>query len=65
MADIPIDPAHTNINFSAKHLMVTNVRGRVPRLRRGTLELDEADPTASKRGVPRQDGQRRHGLRCA
>ena len=41
-----IDPAHTDINFSAKHLMVTNVRGRFDDVE-GEIELDPADPTAA------------------
>ncbi len=41
-----IDAAHTDINFSAKHLMVTNVRGKFDSVE-GEVELDEADPTAA------------------
>ena len=40
------DPAHTDIQFSAKHMMVTTVRGKFADVA-GTLTLDEADPTAS------------------
>ena len=46
MATFAIDPAHTDVLFSAKHLMVTNVRGTFTDVA-GTIELDEADPTAS------------------
>jgi polyisoprenoid-binding protein YceI len=42
-----IDPAHTDVLFSAKHMMVTSVRGKFERVE-GTLELDEDDPTASR-----------------
>ena len=41
-----IDPAHTQAEFSAKHMMITNVRGRFDGAS-GTIELDEADPTNS------------------
>ena len=46
MATYAIDPAHTDVLFSAKHLMVTNVRGKFTDVR-GTVEINEADPTAS------------------
>jgi len=46
MATFAIDPAHTDVLFSAKHMMVTTVRGTFTDLR-GTVTLDEADPTAS------------------
>ena len=41
-----IDPAHTSIEFSAKHMMITTVKGRIAGVE-GRLELDEADPTKS------------------
>ena len=40
------DPAHTDIQFSAKHMMVTTVRGKFAEVE-GRVMLDEADPTAS------------------
>ena len=40
------DPAHTDIQFSAKHMMVTTVRGKFADVD-GSLTLDEADPGAS------------------
>lgn len=40
------DPAHTDIQFSAKHLMVTTVRGKFTAVS-GTLLLDEENPTNS------------------
>jgi polyisoprenoid-binding protein YceI len=46
MATFAIDPAHTDILFSAKHMMVTNVRGTFTDLS-GAIDLDETDPTAS------------------
>ena len=38
-----IDPAHTDVGFSAKHMMVTTVRGKFDRVE-GELTLDEANP---------------------
>jgi len=42
-----LDPAHTDITFSAKHMMITTVRGTFGDVA-GTLEIDEADPTAAR-----------------
>ena len=42
-----LDSAHTQVNFSAKHMMVTTVRGSFHDVE-GTIELDEADPTRSR-----------------
>jgi polyisoprenoid-binding protein YceI len=41
-----IDPLHTHVGFSIKHMMVSNVRGQFKEYR-GTLELDPADFTRS------------------
>jgi polyisoprenoid-binding protein YceI len=41
-----IDTAHSTLGFSAKHAMVTTVRGRFTDFS-GTLHLDGSDPTAS------------------
>jgi polyisoprenoid-binding protein YceI len=41
-----IDPAHTDIGFSAKHMMVTTVRGKFDEVA-GELTLDEADPRSA------------------
>lgn len=38
--------AHTDILVSAKHMMVTNVRGKFTEVS-GTVEIDESEPTAS------------------
>ncbi|HEV7603518.1 MAG TPA: YceI family protein [Candidatus Limnocylindrales bacterium] len=46
MATFTIDPAHTDVLFSAKHMMVTNVRGTFTEVS-GSIELNETDPTAS------------------
>jgi polyisoprenoid-binding protein YceI len=41
-----IDPAHTDVLFSAKHMMVTTVRGTFQEVT-GTITLDEDDPTTA------------------
>jgi polyisoprenoid-binding protein YceI len=46
LTDWTIDPAHTDVLFSAKHMMVTTVRGKFHEVD-GTLHLDEANPTNS------------------
>ena len=40
------DPAHTDVTFSAKHMMIATVKGRFTKVE-ATLELDEADFTNS------------------
>jgi polyisoprenoid-binding protein YceI len=45
-----IDPAHTLVEFSAKHMMITTVKGRFADVR-GTLTLNEDQPEASSVGV--------------
>ncbi|MGB0101875.1 MAG: YceI family protein [Nocardioides sp.] len=44
--DYTIDATHTRIGFSARHAMVTTVRGQFTDFA-GTAHLDAADPTAS------------------
>ena len=46
MATFAIDQAHTDVLFSAKHMMVTTVRGTFRDVS-GTVQLDETDPTAA------------------
>ena len=41
-----IDPAHTEVGFSVKHLMISTVRGRFADVR-GTITLDETDLASS------------------
>ena len=41
-----IDPAHTSVEFSLKHLMISTVRGHFGAVS-GTIVLDEANPAAS------------------
>ena len=40
------DPAHTDVSFSAKHMMIATVKGRFTKVE-ATLELDESDFTNS------------------
>ncbi len=42
-----LDPAHSEVGFSVKHMMVTNVRGKFTKFD-GTVTLDEKDVTKSK-----------------
>ena len=42
-----IDPTHTVVEFSAKHMMITTVRGQFGTVE-GTIVVDEANPAASK-----------------
>ncbi len=42
-----IDPAHTDVLFSAKHLMVTTVRGTFTEVA-GSITVDETDPTTAR-----------------
>jgi polyisoprenoid-binding protein YceI len=41
-----LDPAHTEVGFTAKHMMVTNVHGKFNKFD-GTIEWDEKSPTKS------------------
>jgi polyisoprenoid-binding protein YceI len=45
-----IDPAHTRIGFSARHAMVTTVRGQFTNVE-GSLNLNGAEPIASTAAV--------------
>ncbi len=42
-----LDPAHTDITFSAKHMVITTVRGTFGDVD-GTLEIDDAAPTTAR-----------------
>jgi polyisoprenoid-binding protein YceI len=46
MATFAIDTAHTDVLFSAKHMMVTNVRGTFTDVT-GSIDIDETDASAS------------------
>jgi polyisoprenoid-binding protein YceI len=41
-----LDPTHTSVEFSAKHLMITTVKGRIADVE-GTIETDEKNPRNS------------------
>lgn len=45
-----IDPAHSEVNFTVRHMMISNVRGRFERFS-GVVEFDEANPAASSVSV--------------
>lgn len=42
-----LDPAHTEVGFKAKHMMLTTVRGRFSDVS-GMIEVDEANPDDSR-----------------
>src|SRR2546422_11475397 len=50
-----IDPAHSLVEFSGKHMMFTTVKGRFRDLQ-GTISLDEADHARSSVEVEIQTG---------
>ena len=41
-----IDPSHSEVTFTARHMMITNVRGRFEKFS-GTVQFNEADPAKS------------------
>jgi polyisoprenoid-binding protein YceI len=42
-----LDPAHTLVEFSARHMMITTVKGRVSGVT-GTIHVDDRDPARSE-----------------
>jgi polyisoprenoid-binding protein YceI len=42
-----IDPVHTSVQFSIRHMMISNVRGEFTKVA-GTVQTDDADPTRSR-----------------
>lgn len=50
MNTFQLDTAHTSVSFTAKHMMITKVRGVFKGVT-GTIQFDEADPTASSVAV--------------
>lgn len=42
-----IDPAHSEIGFAAKHMMISTVRGRFSDVT-GLIDFDENDPTSAR-----------------
>jgi polyisoprenoid-binding protein YceI len=66
-----LDTAHTQVQFSVRHLMISKVRGEFQKVN-GTIELDEANPGAAKldvqietSSVNTRDAQRDGHLRSA
>ena len=57
--DYVLDPAHTRIGFSARHAMVTKVRGQFDEFA-GTAHVDAEDPTKPHRGGHHPDRQGHH-----
>src|SRR5882672_4286266 len=66
-----IDPAHSSIQFVARHMVITKVRGAFKTFS-GTIEMDEADMTKGKVDVsidvgsidssdPKRDGHLKSG----
>jgi polyisoprenoid-binding protein YceI len=63
-----IDPSHTRVGFSVKHLMISNVKGRFPNVR-GIIRLDPAsslpqvdvsiDASSITTGDPKRDAHLR------
>jgi polyisoprenoid-binding protein YceI len=41
-----LDPSHTSVEFAAKHMMITTVRGRIADVE-GTIIMDEKNPANS------------------
>jgi polyisoprenoid-binding protein YceI len=41
-----IDPSHSQVQFTVRHMMISNVRGRFEEFE-GTIEFNEEDPTKS------------------
>jgi len=41
-----LDPAHTNLEFAVRHLMIATVRGRFGSVQ-GSIDANEADPRSA------------------
>ena len=50
-----LDPAHTTVEFSAKHLMITTVKGRITDVA-GTIYIDEKNPQNSSASISPDPG---------
>jgi len=50
-----LDPAHSNVEFAVKHLMIATVRGRFAAVN-GTLEVDDKNPKNAKVDVTIETG---------
>jgi polyisoprenoid-binding protein YceI len=42
-----IDPAHTNVEFTVRHMMISNIKGQFQKTS-GTITVDGNDPTSAK-----------------
>src|SRR5277367_5594747 len=42
-----IDPAHTNVEFTVRHMMISNVKGQFQKTA-GTITVDGNDPATAK-----------------
>ena len=42
-----IDPAHTNVEFTVRHMMISNVKGQFQKTS-GTVTINGSDPTSAK-----------------
>lgn len=45
MAKWNVDPSHTNVGFTVRHMMITNVRGEFGKVE-GSVDWDASSPTA-------------------
>lgn len=66
-----LDPTHSAVEFSVRHMMITTVRGRFTEVG-GTLDFDEADPaggraeiTINAASIDTREAQRDAHLRSA
>lgn len=66
-----IDPAHSEINFTVRHMMISNVRGRFEAFT-GTVEFDQQNPVNSSvdvqieaASINTRESQRDNHLRSA
>ena len=66
-----IDPAHSEINFTVRHMMISNVRGRFETFT-GTVEFDQQNPANSSvdvqieaASINTRESQRDNHLRSA
>src|SRR5262245_62140251 len=50
-----IDPSHSVVEFSARHIMITTVKGRFRKMK-GVIRVDEADPDRSTVEVSIESG---------
>ena len=54
-----LDPAHSSVEFSVKHMMMTTVRGRFKEIE-ATLTADEEHPEGMLRGGDAPGGEHRY-----